>query len=162
MSAMTEPTGLESSVGDTEHVCQEVRKLLAKVLWTLDQVREISTSELTSSTLNGVLEALAVKEDGEDPLIAAVHRQVITGSKSVFSMLMMHGVNCDFDKITSTYPKGQDGRDIPRKEYLEHARVLSAHMANFLAEWNARKKAPHEQKRSAKGESAGRAAGSLT
>jgi hypothetical protein len=73
---------------------------------------------------------------------------------------MMHEVNCDFDKITSTYPKGKDGQDISRKEYLKHARVLSAHMANFLAEWNARKKAAREQRRSAKGESSGRAAGS--
>jgi hypothetical protein len=60
----------------------------------------------------GVLEALLVKVDGEDPLVAAVRRQVTTGSESVFSMLMMHGVECDFDKVTSTYPKGKDGRDI--------------------------------------------------
>jgi hypothetical protein len=77
-------------------------------------------------------------------------------------MLMMHGVNCDFDKITSTYPKGKDSRDVSRKEYLEHARVLSARMANFLAEWNAKKKATREQRRKAKGESSGRAAGSST
>jgi hypothetical protein len=50
----------------------------------------------------GVLEALAVKENGEDPLVAVVHRQVTTGSESVISMLMMHGVDCDFDKVMST------------------------------------------------------------
>jgi hypothetical protein len=103
-----------------------------------------------------------VKKDGDDPLLAAVHRQVITGSESVFSMLMMHEVNCDFDKITSTYPKGKDGRDVSPREYLEHARVLSARMANFLAERNARKKAAREQRRSTKGESSGRAANSST
>jgi hypothetical protein len=145
MAVTMEPAGLDSSVGDAEHVCQEVRKLLTKVHSTLDRVRVISAPESTSSTMNGVLEALAVKKDGEDPLVAVVRRQVITGSESIFSMLMMHGVNCDFDKITSTYPKGKDGHDISRKEYLEHARVLSTRMANFLAEWNARKKAAHEQ-----------------
>jgi hypothetical protein len=62
--------------------------------------------------MNGVLEALAVQKDGEDPLIAAVRRWVITGSESIFSMLMMHEVNCDLDKITSMYPKGKDGRDV--------------------------------------------------
>jgi hypothetical protein len=36
-------------------------------------------------------------------------------------MSMMHGVNCDFDKITSTYPKGKDGRDVSPKEYLKRA-----------------------------------------
>jgi hypothetical protein len=158
----TELAGLESSIGDAEHVCQEVRKLLTKVHSTLDRVRDISAPESTSNTMNGVLEALAVKKDDEDPLIAAVCRQVITGFESVFSMLMMHRVNCDFAKIMSTYPKGKDGRDVSPKEYLEHARVLSARMANFLAEWNTRKKAAREQRRSARGESSGRAAGSST
>jgi hypothetical protein len=77
-------------------------------------------------------------------------------------MLMTHEVNCDFDKITSTYPKGQDGCDLSPKEYLERARALSTHMANFIEERNARKKAAQEQRRSAKGELFGRAAGSST
>jgi hypothetical protein len=71
---MVEPAGLESSVEDAEHVCQEVWKLLTKVHSTLDRVRNISTLESTSTTMTGVLEALALREDGEDPLIAEVHR----------------------------------------------------------------------------------------
>jgi hypothetical protein len=159
---MTEPAGLVSSVGDVEHVCQEVRKLLTKVHSTLDLIRNISAPKSTSTTMTGVLEALAVKKDGEDPLIAAVRQQVITGSESIFSMLMMHGVDCDFHKVTSTYPKGKDGRDLSPKEYLERARVLSSRMANFLAERNAKKKAAREQRRSAKGESSSGAVGSST
>jgi hypothetical protein len=112
--------------------------------------------------MNGVLKALAVQKDGEDPLIAVVRRQVITGSESIFSMLMMHEVNCDFDKITSTYPKGKNGRNVSPREYRERARVVSAHLANFLADRNAKKKAAQEQRRSAKGESSSRAAGSST
>jgi hypothetical protein len=67
-----EPAGLESSVGDAEHVCQEVQKLLTKVHSTLDRVHDISAPESMSTTMNGVLEALSVKRDGEDPLIAVV------------------------------------------------------------------------------------------
>jgi hypothetical protein len=52
----------------------EVRKLLTKVHLTLDRVRDISALESTSTTMIGILEALAVREDGEDPLIAAVRR----------------------------------------------------------------------------------------
>jgi hypothetical protein len=77
-------------------------------------------------------------------------------------MMMMHGVECDFDEVTGTYPKGKDGRDISRKEYLERARALSEHLAYFLVERNAKKKAAREQRRSAKGASSGRAAGSST
>jgi hypothetical protein len=141
MATTAEPAGLESSVENAEHVCQEVRNLLAKVHSMLDRIRDISAPESTSTTMTGVLEALALREDGEDPLIAAVRRQVTTGSESVFSMMMMHGVECDFDKVTGTYPKGKDGHDISPKEFLERARALSECMANFLAERKAKKKA---------------------
>jgi hypothetical protein len=70
-----EPVGLESSIENAEHVCQEVRNLLAKVHSTLDCIRNISAPESTSTTMTGVLEALALREDSEDPLIAAVRRQ---------------------------------------------------------------------------------------
>jgi hypothetical protein len=89
-----------------------------KVRSTLDRVRDISIPESTSSTMAGILETLAVKEGGEDPLVAAVRRQVTIGSESVFSMLMMHGVEFDADKVTGTYPKDKDGRDIAPKAFL--------------------------------------------
>jgi hypothetical protein len=71
---MAEPAGLESSIKDAEHVCQEVRNLLAKAQSTLDRVHDISSLESMSTTLTGDLEALALREDGEDPLIIAVRR----------------------------------------------------------------------------------------
>jgi hypothetical protein len=159
---MKEPAGLESSVGSTERLCQEVNDLLAKVRPTLDRVRDVSAPESTSHTMAGILEALAVKEDGEDPLVAAVRRQVTIGSESVFSMLMMHGVEFEADKVTGTYPKGKDGRDIAPKAYLERARNLSAWMTSFLADRNEKMAAAKARKRSASGAPSSRAAGSLT
>jgi hypothetical protein len=49
---------------------------------------------------------------------------------------MMHGVEFDADKVTGTYPKDKDGRNIAPKGYLEHARNLSARMTSFLAKRN--------------------------
>jgi hypothetical protein len=69
-----EPAGLETSVETMEHVCQEVRNLLAKVHSTLDRVHDVSAPESTSTTMADVLEALALREDSEDPLIVTVHR----------------------------------------------------------------------------------------
>jgi hypothetical protein len=106
--AMKELAGLESSVASAERLCQEVRDLLAKVRSTLDRVRDVSISDSTSNTMAGILEALAVKMDGEDPLVAAVRRQVTIGSESVFSMLMMHRIEFDADKVTGTYPKDKE------------------------------------------------------
>jgi hypothetical protein len=89
---MKEPAGLESSVGFAERLSREVVNLLARVGSTLVRVRDTSVPDSTSDTIAGILEALAVKADGEDPLIAAVRRQVTIGSESVFSMMMMHDV----------------------------------------------------------------------
>jgi hypothetical protein len=41
-------------------------------------------------------------------------------------MLMMHGVEFVADKVTSTYPKDKDGRDIAPKAFIERAHTLSA------------------------------------
>jgi hypothetical protein len=159
---MREPAGLECRVGNTERLCQEVCDLLVKVRSTLDRVHDISTPESTSSTMAGILETLAVKEGGEDPLVATVRRQVTIGSESVFSMLMMHGVEFDADKVTGTYPKDKDGCDITPKAFLERVRDLSARMTSFLADRNARRAAAKARKRSAPSAPSSNAAGSST
>jgi hypothetical protein len=159
---MREPAGLESSIGNAERLCQEVRDLLVKVRSTLDHVCNISTLESMSSTMAGILETLAVKEGGEDPLVAAVRRQVTISFESVFSMLMMHGVEFDADKVTGTYPKDKDGCDIAPKAFLERARDLSARMTSFLADRNSRRAAAKARKRSAPSAPSSNAAGSLT
>jgi hypothetical protein len=159
---MKEPAGLKSSVGSAERLCQEVNDLLAKVRSTLDRVCDISAPESTNNTMVGILEALAVKEVGEDPLVATVRRLVTIGSESVFSMLMMHGVKFDADKITSTYPKDKDGRDVAPKAFVERAHTLSAQMTSFLADRNAKRAAAKARKRSASGAPSSKAAGSST
>jgi hypothetical protein len=75
-------------------------------------------------------------------------------------MLMMHGVEFDADKVTGTYPKDKDGRDIAPKGYLERARHLSARMTSFLAERNERRAAAKARKRSASGAPSSKGAGS--
>jgi hypothetical protein len=75
-------------------------------------------------------------------------------------MLMMHGVEFDTDKVTGTYPKDKDVRDIAPKGYLERARNLSARMTSFLMERNERRAEAKTRKRSASGAPSGKAAGS--
>jgi hypothetical protein len=66
-------------------------------------------------------------------------------------MLMMHGVEFDADKVTGTYPKDKDGRDIAPKTYLERACNLSVGMTSFLAERNEKRAAARARKRSVSG-----------
>jgi hypothetical protein len=130
---MKEPTGLESSVGLAERLSREVGNLLARVRSMLVRVRDTSVPNSVSDTIAGIIKALAVKADGEDPLVAAVRRQVTIGSESVFSMMMMHDVEFGADKVTSTYPKEKDGCDMSAKSYVAHAHDLAARMTSFLA-----------------------------
>jgi hypothetical protein len=116
---------------------------------TLVRVRDTSVPDSVSDTIAGIIEALAVKADGEDPLVAAVRRQVTIDSESVFSMMMMHDVEFDADKITSTYPK--DGRDKSAKSYVARARDLAARMMSFLAERNEKRAVAKARKRGASG-----------
>jgi hypothetical protein len=66
-------------------------------------------------------------------------------------MMMMHDVEFDADKVTSTYPKDKDGRDKSGKSYLARARDLATRMTNFLAERNEKRAAARARKRSASG-----------
>jgi hypothetical protein len=143
-SAGADDTDLDSSVEATERVCQEVRSLLVKVHSTFERVRDMVVPNSTSITIVGIIEDMVLKDDGEDPLDVAVRQQVTTGSESVFTMPMMHGVECDFEKITSTYPKGKDGRGKSAKDFLEQARELATRLALFLADRNTRRKAACE------------------
>jgi hypothetical protein len=87
-----------------------------------------------------------------------VCKQVTTGSESVFTMLMMHGVECDFENITSMYPKGKDGRDKSSKEFLKDAQKMANRLALFLAD----RKAARDIKRTGRGALSSKATGSVS
>jgi hypothetical protein len=73
-TVIKEPAGIEAGIGDAELLCQEVCDLLVKTRSALERVRDLSVPESMSSTISDILEALVVKEDDEDPLVATVRR----------------------------------------------------------------------------------------
>jgi hypothetical protein len=157
---MKEPAGLESSVGTAECLSREVSSFLAKVRSMLICVRDTSIPDSVNDTMAGILEALTVKPGGEDPLVAVVCRQVTIGSESVFSLMMMHEVEFDADKVTSTYSKDADGRDKSAKSYVARARDLAARLMSFLAERNKQRAAARARKRGTSGAQSSKAPGS--
>jgi hypothetical protein len=68
----TEYAGLDASVETVEHICHEVQDLMAKAHSMLDCVRDVSIPESMSITTAGIINALALKESGEDQLITVV------------------------------------------------------------------------------------------
>jgi hypothetical protein len=157
---MKEHAGLESSVGAAERLSRELCSFLAKVRSTLIRVRDTSIPDSLGDTMAGILEALAVKPDGEDPLVAAVCRQVTIGSESVFSLMMTHEVPFDAEKVTSTYPKDADGRDKSAKSYVARARDLAARLTSFLAERNDQRAAAQARRCGTSGAQSSKAPGS--
>jgi hypothetical protein len=77
-------------------------------------------------------------------------------------MLMMHGMEFDADKVTGTYPKDKDRRDVAPKAFIERAHALSARMTSFLADRNAKRAAAKARKRSALRAPSSKAASSST
>jgi hypothetical protein len=75
---------------------------------------------------------------------------------------MMHGVEFDANKVTSTYPEDKDERDVAPKAFLERARTLSSRMTSFLADRNVKRAAAKARKCSASGAPSSKAADSST
>jgi hypothetical protein len=66
-------------------------------------------------------------------------------------MMMMHDVEFDADKVTSSYPKDKDRRDKSAKTYVARARELAARMTSFLAERNEKRAAARARRHGASG-----------
>jgi hypothetical protein len=153
---------LEASIEVTEHVCLGVWELLAKVQSMLGRVSDMVVPGSTSATIAGIVDALTLKKDGEDPMNIVVCKKVMTSSKSIFTMLLMHGVECDLEKIKTTYPKGKDGHDKSSKEFIEDAQKLANCLALFLVDRNTKRKIDHDAKRTRRGASSNKATGNIS
>jgi hypothetical protein len=67
-----EYAGLDASVEIAECISHEVQGLMAKAHSMLDCVQDVSIPESTSITTAVIIDALALKESGEDQLITVV------------------------------------------------------------------------------------------
>ena len=139
-SAKGESAGpVADGVSAIEEACSGVLELLTKVQSTLLRAREIVVPGSNAVTVPALVEALAVKEGAEDPMAAAVRAQVQTGSESVITLMLANGVECNFEKITTHYPKGPDGRDISVREIATQSKRLAAQLTDMLARRRAEK-----------------------
>jgi hypothetical protein len=75
-------------------------------------------------------------------------------------MMMMHEVEFDADKVTSTYPKDNDRCNKSAKSYLACARDLAAWITSFLAKRNEKRAATRARKRRTSGAQSSKAPGS--
>jgi hypothetical protein len=76
-------------------------------------------------------------------------------------MMMMHDVEFNADKVTSTYPKDKDGRDKSAKNCVARAHDLATRMTSFLAERNEKHTAARARKHGASGAPSSKAGSSV-
>jgi len=148
---------LAEEVSAIHGACVRVNGLLEKVQSTLGRVRVEVAPEASADTIPQMVDALAPKGNGEDPVDAAVQKQVMTGAKSVFTMLLLHGVKCDFEKITTTHPKGDDGRFLSASGFLEDAQQHALRLLDSIAKHKAERRAAREQRHAKKHSSSSKA-----
>jgi hypothetical protein len=73
---------------------------------------------------------------------------------------MMHEVQFNAEKVTSTYPKDADGGDKSAKGYVARARDLAARLTSFLAERNDQWAAARARRRGTSGAQSSKTPGS--
>lgn len=91
------------------------------------------------TTLRELAEVFCV-EPG--PLLDYSRAQTICGAETALTLCMAHGVQGDFDKVASEFPKGADGREVVLTPFARRARPLAKRLAKLLEQRAAGPSAP--------------------
>jgi hypothetical protein len=87
--------------------------------------------------------ALAVQENGDDPLEISTREQLTAGAASAFSMPMMHDVKCDYETISTMFPASGSKS---AQSVFSDAQRCACQLVTFVAN----KKAKREAKEAAR------------
>ena len=72
----------------------------------------------------------------DDPLGEYNREQTLCGAETVLTLAMGHGVQGDFNKVTSEFPKGPDGVEVDLQPLHPRARALAEQLSH-MQEWHA-------------------------
>ena len=60
--------------------------------------------------------------------------QMVSGAQTTFLMLLAHGVEADFDKATTKFPRGSDGKTVGFNPWMDAARKYAQQMVTTVEE----------------------------
>ena len=83
----------------------------------------------TPKTFSQLVEAFSAEDD---PLGEYSCEQTLCGAETVLTLAMGHGVQGDFDKVTSEFPKGPDGVEVDLQPLHPRARALAEQLSQML------------------------------
>ena len=64
--------------------------------------------------------------------------QMVSGAQTTFLMLLAHGVEADFDKATTKFPRGSDGKTVGLGTWMEAAKKYAQQLVTTVEDRAAR------------------------
>ena len=68
----------------------------------------------------------------EDPLVSYSHDQTRVGAQAMLILAMGHDIEGDFQKATSSFPMGADGKEVDLNPFAKRAMKLAKQLVALL------------------------------
>lgn len=121
---------LTDAVAAVEGCSAQVQGLLAKVKEVLERFHEsVLPKAGVPQTLGELVEVFCADED---PLVGYSRAQTRTGAEAMLTLAMGHGIEGDFQKATSSFPTGADGKEVDLHPFAKRAKKLGKQLAALL------------------------------
>ena len=120
--------------------------MLAQTGGAIERIRQSVLPQVTSPT--NLEDLIGMFSVGPDPLASYHRERPCAGAKVAFMLTIAHGVEADFNKIVSEFPRKVNGKPADIVSAREEGRRLSQKMADML-EARTRAKAAAKSVRSA-------------
>ena len=143
---------LTDAVGIAEERGKQLRLLLSKSKEVLTNLHAIMRPKVSPPTK---LEELVDAFHGSDAAVKEFcYAQSERGSHSLLTMAIAHGTKADFQKITSTFPTGPDGKEVDLKPASRIAKKYAKQLSKLIMAREAKKERVAAAKSTAGAESA--------
>jgi hypothetical protein len=138
---------LKDGVDAAERAIGWSNGLLERVRATLQRFAAELVPKSTATIVEQLVDAMAQEAGKEDPLDVAMEEQVTAGAKIVFSLLLARGVVCDFEELSTVYPKGKSGREMSLSALSAEAQKYAKQLVALISKRREEKKALKEARR---------------
>jgi len=121
---------MTDTIAAIERCGAQVQVLLAKVKEALERLHEnVLPKAALPQTLGELVEVFC---SDEDPLVGYSRDQTWVGAQAMLTLAMGHGIEGDFQKATSSFPTGADGKEVDLNPFAKRAKKLAKQLAALL------------------------------
>ena len=120
---------MTDAVALVEDYDSRAKDLMAKAASTLATLHE---NMFPKAELPRTLGELVAVFRMDDPLTEYSCSQIVSGAKTTLMMAMAHGVQGDFNKVTSEIPKGPDGKEVVLAPFTKQANFFAKQLVVLL------------------------------